>query len=105
MDIITQVASCITALGVIVAFCWKVHNVLNKPKDAKDEYEDYKEDIDIRISALETNVEQIQKDQKIQTTTMLVILDGLKQLGAGGEVTKGYDKLREHIVEKAYTSD
>lgn len=102
MELITQISSCITALGVIGAFFWKVHSVLNKPKDAKEEYEDYKEDMDIRINALEANVAQIQKDQKIQTDTMLVILDGLKQLGAGGEVTNGYDKLRAHIVEKAY---
>lgn len=105
MELITQVASCITAIGVILAFVWKAHNVLNTPKDAKEEYEDYKEDIDIRINALENSVEQIQKDQKIQTTTMLVILDGLKQLGADGEVTTGYDKLRNHIVSKAYNAD
>lgn len=103
MELVTQIASCITAVGVIGAFVWKIHNILNKPKDAKAEYDDYKEDIDIRISALETSVDQIHKDQRMQTTIMLVILDGLKQLGANGEVSKGYDKLRDYIVSKAYT--
>jgi len=47
-------------------------------------------------------IQQIQEEQTVICYTLLAALDGLKQLGANGEVTKAHDYLNKHINKKAH---
>lgn len=44
-------------------------------------------------------IERLEKSQKELTHGMLCALDGLTQLGANGDVTKGKKRLYDHIIQ------
>ena len=45
---------------------------------------------------------ELQEEQTVICYVLLAALDGLKQLGANGEVTKAHDMLSKHINKKAH---
>lgn len=47
-------------------------------------------------------IEEIQEEQTLICFVLLATLDGLKQLGANGEVTKAHDRLSKYINQKAH---
>lgn len=47
-------------------------------------------------------IQEVQKEQTVICYVLLAALDGLKQLGANGEVTKAHDMLSKHINQKAH---
>ena len=47
-------------------------------------------------------LKEVQEEQTVICYVLLAALDGLKQLGANGEVTKAHDYLSKHINKKAH---
>lgn len=47
-------------------------------------------------------IAEVQEEQTVICYVLLAALDGLKQLGANGEVTKAHDYLSKHINKKAH---
>lgn len=47
-------------------------------------------------------IQEIQEEQTVICYVLLAALDGLKQLGANGEVTKAHDYLSKYINKKAH---
>lgn len=47
-------------------------------------------------------IKEVQAEQTVMCYVLLAALDGLKQLGANGEVTKAHDMLSKHINKKAH---
>ena len=47
-------------------------------------------------------INEVQAEQTVICYVLLAALDGLKQLGANGEVTKAHDMLSKHINKKAH---
>ena len=47
-------------------------------------------------------IENIKKEQCIMCYGLLATLDGLKQLGANGNVTDAYQKLEKHLNQTAH---
>lgn len=47
-------------------------------------------------------IQEIKEEQTMFCYVCLACLDGLKQLGANGEVTKAHDKLNKYINRKAH---
>ena len=50
----------------------------------------------------EIEIENIKKEQCIMCYGLLATLDGLKQLGANGNVSDAYQKLEKHLNQTAH---
>lgn len=50
----------------------------------------------------EIEIENIKKEQCVMCYGLLATLDGLKQLGANGNVTDAYQKLEKHLNKTAH---
>lgn len=50
----------------------------------------------------ETEIENIKKEQCVMCYGLLATLDGLKQLGANGNVSDAYQKLEKHLNQTAH---
>lgn len=51
------------------------------------------------------DIKMIKSEQTMITYVLLAVLDGLKQQGCNGEVTKAHEKLSKFINEKAHGLD
>jgi len=77
-------ASVITALVVIFSAIFAVYKwYLKQEKQDKE-------------------ISRIKDEQGVMCYAMLACLDGLKQLGANGNVTDAFNKLEKHINQKAH---
>ena len=47
-------------------------------------------------------LQEVKTEQQVICYAMLACLDGLKQLGANGNVTDAYNKLEKHLNSKAH---
>lgn len=102
---INALAALITSLGIIFAVCYSVYKFLNKPKENKETMDEYKKETDKRMENFEKEIKSIKKDLTIQTKCLLAIMDGLKQLGADGEVTKCSTELNEHVIASRWNNE
>lgn len=85
-DAIIKAAAFLTACGGIIAIVFKFVRWMDR--QAKQDKE---------ITALK-------EEQQVICFAMLACLDGLKQLGANGNVTKAHDRLEKHLNDKAHKS-
>lgn len=81
---IIQIASLCGACGVIFGIIAFVVRFFDRQK---------RQDQDIK---------DIKEEQTMTTYVLLAVLDGLRQQGCNGEVTKAHDKLSKFINEKAH---
>ena len=79
-----SVAGVLAALG---GFVYKFVNWLSEQKEQSEK------------------IKLIQEEQTVICFSLLAALDGLKQLGANGEVTKAHDYLSKHINKKAHNQE
>jgi K+-transporting ATPase A subunit len=86
LDYVIKVAAFLTACGGIITIVFKLVRWMDR--QAKQDKE---------ICALK-------EEQQVICYAMLACLDGLKQLGANGNVTKAHDRLEKHLNDKAHKS-
>ena len=55
-----------------------------------------------RQKAQDVEIEEIKKEQCVLCYAILATLDGLKQLGANGNVTDAHEKLEKHLNQSAH---
>lgn len=55
-----------------------------------------------RQQVQDTEISNIKAEQQVICYALLACLDGLKQLGANGNVTKAYDTLDKHLNKNAH---
>lgn len=55
-----------------------------------------------RQKAQDQDLKEIREEQTMTTYVLLAVLDGLKQQGCNGEVTKAHDELSKFINKKAH---
>lgn len=55
-----------------------------------------------RQASQDREIAALKKEQQVICYSMLACLDGLKQLGANGNVTKAHDELEKHLNDKAH---
>lgn len=84
VEIITIIASVITALGTIIACFSTIHKWVLRQN---------KQDEDIR---------SIKDEQKILTTGVLACLKGLKEQGCDGPVTEAITSIENHLNKEAH---
>lgn len=78
------IASILTALSVIISFLYKFFKWISEQKVQSQK------------------IQEMQEEQTVICYVLLAALDGLKQLGANGEVTKAHELLSKHINKKAH---
>ena len=83
-DTIIKFAALIGALSAIGALLYKMFKWMEQQKQQ------------------ETEIAAIKKEQCLICFCMLATLDGLKQLGANGNVTEAYQKLEKHLNKTAH---
>lgn len=83
-QIIVTGATFLGALGAIVALVRKFCHWLDRQK------------------AQDQELKEIREEMTVICFGLLAALDGLKQLGANGNVTKAHDKLDKHLNQKAH---
>lgn len=83
-----------------------VENIQNERNAIYEKYDSKLEEIEKRIddnySDTEAKFQQIRSELLILTDCMAAVLDGLKQQGCNGEVTKQRDKLAQYMRERAH---
>ena len=84
VDTIIKFATLIGALSAIGALLYKMFKWMEQQKQQ------------------ETEIAAIKKEQCLICFCMLATLDGLKQLGANGNVTEAYQKLEKHLNKTAH---
>lgn len=84
---IITAGSLITALGVLFGVCWKFFKWMTEQKNQSDK------------------IKEIQEEQTVICYVLLAALDGLKQLGANGEVSSAHEYLSKHINKKAHDQE
>lgn len=83
-NVIITAASIVTASGILLGVVYSVFKWYQKQN---------KQDEDIK---------KIKDEQCMLCYAMLACLDGLKQLGANGNVTEAHEKLSKHINKSAH---
>lgn len=83
-ETIITAAAVLTALTVIGTFLYKGIKWLQEQKRQTEE------------------IKALKEEQCMMSYVMFACLDGLKQLGCNGEVSKAHDKLQKHLNEMAH---
>ena len=83
-DFIIRLATVTGAFGTIGAVLYKSFRWMEQQK------------------AQEEEIENIKKEQCIMCYGLLATLDGLKQLGANGNVSDAYQRLEKHLNKTAH---
>ena len=106
VDLILKISAVLTALCAISAFVWKIISwFLSQHKQTTDIEELKKLHIEDMKNIIETETEEMQivKDELcVISFALLAALDGLKQLGANGNVTKAHNELEKHLNKQAH---
>lgn len=91
VDGIIKVASVITALGVFAAIFKKILGFAKMEEDQEK-----------RISKIEENQHNTDKELSIITYGVLACLRGLREQGCNGAVSKGITDIEEYLNAKAH---
>ena len=95
VDTIIKAAALLSAVGAILAVLYKLFKWLDNQQTQDDKIKELKEKHD-------ADIEDIKKEQCVICYGLLATLDGLKQLGANGNVTDAYNKLERHLNKTAH---
>lgn len=79
----------------LIGFLWAIFKFIDRQKEQDKEIEKMNKKIDNEISTLRGELQVI-------TYGMLSALDGLKQMGANGNVTDAHDRIQKHMNEAAH---
>ena len=86
-DTILELAALLGAFGTLGALLYKVFKWVERQKEQDAE------------------IEAIKREQCVMCYGLLATLDGLKQLGANGNVTDAHEKLEKHLNQSAHDWD
>ncbi len=84
---ILELAALLGAFSAVGAFLYKVFRWMERQK------------------AQDAEIDAIKKEQCVMCYGLLATLDGLKQLGANGNVTDAHEKLEKHLNQSAHDWD
>lgn len=84
IETIADIAKLITSITIIAGGLWTVFTFLKRQKE---------QDVEIK---------NMKAEQQVMCFGMLACLDGLKQLGANGNVTTAHECLEKHINKAAH---
>lgn len=92
----------IIKLAEIIGACSIILGVILGGYKLYDKLLDRMTDIEKRMTAQEKELERMKKEDTLVIYALRACLDGLKQQGCNGEVTKAYKKLDKHMNQAAH---
>lgn len=95
---IINLSGLIIAFGVIFGLIFSIYRWVLKVNN-------YKIELNNQKKVQEAEIRSIKKEQTVMCYGMLACLDGLKQLGANGNVTKAHETLEKHINQSAHDQE
>ena len=105
-DVLIESSKLITAIGVIAGVVIAVIKWFQKQDKQTKDIEDLKQ---LHLSDMKNASEReakelgaIKDELCVLSYAMLASLDGLKQQGCNGNVTKAYDMLEKHLNQRAH---
>lgn len=89
-NFILRIAELLTATGMVFGMLWGGFKFINRQQQ---------QDKDIEALYIKHNndIKDIKRELQVICFGMLACLDGLKQQGCNGDVTKAHDKLTKHL--------
>ena len=106
LETLKNIAGLITALTVIGGFLWGFFVWLHKQKETSDKVGELEEKEETDIEKIKEmhkeDMKAMQNELCVVSYGLLAALDGLKQLGCNGEVTRAHDKLSKHLNQQAH---
>ena len=94
-DVIIKGAALIGAIVTIGGFLFAIFKWFTKQEKPHKEIEELRH-------THESDIEALKEELCVLNFATLATLDGLKQLGCNGEVTKAYNDLAKHINKQAH---
>ena len=106
VDVIIKVAALIGALGGIIGGIYAVFKWFQKQEKQTTDIAALKElhekDMEAARKKEAEDMQAIKEELCVLSYAMLASLDGLKQQGCNGEVTKAHAALEKHLNQKAH---
>jgi len=106
VDVIIKVAALIGAVGGIWAAVYAIIKWFQKQEkqstDIAELKELHKKDCEELRKKESDDLKALNDELCVLSYAMLAALDGLKQQGCNGEVTKAHDRLEKHLNQKAH---
>lgn len=100
LAVVVAIVAGITAIIAIIKWITGAHDKMK----AWDNYAVQIQNIEAQIKDQRTDIEaklqEIQAGQCILTSSVLAILDGLKQQGCNGKVTQAHADLEEYLIRR-----
>lgn len=90
-----SVCALCTGIAGVIALIFKIVRWVDRQKDQDEELRKLK-------ATHEEDVDSLEEELTVVCYAMLACLDGLKQLGANGNVTQAHDALEKHLNQKAH---
>lgn len=94
-DVIIKVGALITAIGTGIALLYKFFRWIERHKERDEELKNIKAEQDEELK-------HIKSEQCLICFALFATLDGLKQLGANGNVTEAYNELEKYLNKSAH---
>lgn len=92
---VAAVCGMIAGVAAVLALVYKFCHWLDRQKAQDRELQDVK-------AAHEADIKALREELTVVCYALLACLDGLKQLGANGNVTKAHDTLDKHLNKNAH---
>lgn len=102
LAIIVAIVAGITAIIAVVKWITGVHDKMKAWDDNAVQIRNLEAKMNDRQTDIEARLQEIRAEQCLMTSSMLAVLDGLKQLNCNGNVTKAYQELEAYINEQAH---
>ena len=100
--VIVAIVAGITAIIAVIKWITGVHDRMKTWDGYAVQIRDLEARMTDRQTDIEAKLQEIKAEQYILTSSMLAVLDGLKQLNCNGNVSRAYNDLEQYINEKAH---
>ena len=95
LGLIVAIVAGVTAIGAIIKWITGVH-------DRMEKWDGYEAQIKEMQTDVEARLQEIRAEQCLMTSSMLAVLDGLKQLNCNGKVTTAHDDLEAYLNDSSH---
>ena len=106
VDVIIKFAALLGALGAIWAVAYRIIKWFQRQDKQTDDIEELKAlhiaDIEEAKAKESADMRMVKDELCVLSYAMLAALDGLKQQGCNGEVTKAHNMLEKHLNKQAH---
>ena len=93
-ETIIQFGALLGVIATCLGMLWKMFRWIEKQREQ-----------DVEIAGLKKEISEIKEEQSIICYALLATLDGLKQLGANGNVSAAHNSLEKHLNKQAHNNN